>query len=555
MLELQQPALLLGHTGFVGSTLARCAKFDKMYSRSDGWNDFVEHGVDQEWGTVVVACVPAVKWMANKDPAADKSVIQDLVKLISRLKARQVVLISTIDVYNIMDGTADEDVRLPKSAEHHAYGTHRMQFEEQLSGAFGEKLVTVRLPALFGVGLKKNAVFDLIYGKPTNGLDPRTSFQWLNMSRLGEYLSTILGQSDAHLVNLFPEPIETADILAHCFPQAVVKQGTSGTPLKYNVRTKYGKSLWGSSVDGYIASAQSVLEELVEFVRFTRAARDSGGVGIGERGITGQLTVSNIAWNHPDDTDKILADLSAQGVYQIEVAPSKVWPLWGDPCWEAGAQSQFLASLIRSSFRVSSFQALTYAQEDAALFDKAEEGRQALESHLAKVYAMAGRLGAQRLVFGSPKQRLVPDEMSANEADAIAIDFFSRQAVAASAHGTVLCLEMNPTDYGCNWVTNVDHAVRIVRAVNHPGFRLHLDSACMHLAGDDVVKAVSNNLDIIGHVHVSEPFLGDFSNPKVDHERFAWALRTCGYSGHISLEMRSPGNVAEAVEFVCETYF
>ena len=47
-------------------------------------------------------------------------------------------------------------------------------------------------------------------------------------------------------------------------------------------------------------------------------------------------------------------------------------------------------------------------------------------------------------------------------------------------------MEANPPEYGADFVTRAAEAIELVKAVNHPGFRLHLDTGCMTLANDPV---------------------------------------------------------------------
>ena len=131
-------------------------------------------------------------------------------------------------------------------------------------------------------------------------------------------------------------------------------------------------------------------------------------------------------------------------------------------------------------------------------------------------------------------------------------------APAFARHGACLCLEANPADYGCDFMTSAADAARLVRAVAHPGVGLHLDTACMHLAGDDPRSLIETHADILRHVHVSEPFLGPFDSPVVDHAAIAAALRDIGYSGWVVLEMRATADplagLERAARFLAATY-
>ncbi len=61
---------LVGYTGFVGGTLHRARSFDVLINSKNA--DDLRGG---DFDLVIHAGVPAVKWIANKDPAADRAAI------------------------------------------------------------------------------------------------------------------------------------------------------------------------------------------------------------------------------------------------------------------------------------------------------------------------------------------------------------------------------------------------------------------------------------------------------------------------------------------------
>jgi len=102
-------------------------------------------------------------------------------------------------------------------------------------------------------------------------------------------------------------------------------------------------------------------------------------------------------------------------------------------------------------------------------------------------------------------------------------------------------MEANPPEYGADFVTTAAEAVELVRAVNHPDFRLHLDTGCMTLAHDPIAEMFDAAFPLLRHFHVSEPNLDPpGTSGKVDHPAFAAELKRRGYPHWVSLEMREP---------------
>jgi D-psicose/D-tagatose/L-ribulose 3-epimerase len=256
-----------------------------------------------------------------------------------------------------------------------------------------------------------------------------------------------------------------------------------------------------------------------------------------------KLAASNIAW--PEEADAAAFEfLAKNGVEGIEVAPTRIWPHWQGI--DAAEVAEFRRRLNAAGLAVSSLQAILFQKPELQLFGSGEV-RQAMFEHLCLCADLAVGLGAQCLVFGGPKNR-DRGALSAEEAFGIAAEFFAKVSEYYAGMGVCLGFEANPSEYGCNFATESRTAARLVRAVGSPGFRLHLDTACLQLAGEPVVEAIAENSDILRHFHASEPFLGAFADPKAEHASAARALREAHYEGWVALEMRSAEPPLPAVE-------
>jgi hypothetical protein len=120
----------------------------------------------------------------------------------------------------------------------------------------------IRLPALFGPGLKKNALFDLMNDNCLDVINPESSFQWYDLTRLWSDI-TIAERNELRLVNLVTEPVAMRDILNRYFPGKVVGS-RSGPVASYDLRTRYAKCF--DADDGYIMDRTAVLDRIGQFV-------------------------------------------------------------------------------------------------------------------------------------------------------------------------------------------------------------------------------------------------------------------------------------------------
>ena len=255
---------LIGYTGFVGGTIARGRTFDALYN-SKNISDIVGRSFD----LVVCAGVSAAKWLANREPEADRAAIAALTRCLEQIDARELVLISTIDVYPDPSLPLDESRSIDPAATH-AYGRHRFELEQWVRRRFTLSRI-VRLPALFGEGLRKNALYDLLNDNLVGNIDPSAVFQWYPMGRIAGDLD-VVRRSDLRLVNLFTEPIGMSEIITAFFPAARTGRPTASAP-RYALRTKHA-ALFGGA-DGFIMRKSEVLREMAGFVATEQRAKQA----------------------------------------------------------------------------------------------------------------------------------------------------------------------------------------------------------------------------------------------------------------------------------------
>jgi sugar phosphate isomerase/epimerase len=246
-----------------------------------------------------------------------------------------------------------------------------------------------------------------------------------------------------------------------------------------------------------------------------------------------KLAISNLAWELEHDA-AVREIFVEHGVRGVELAPTKVF---ADPLAASEQELQdYRATWADDDIEVIALQALLFGKPELTLFDDDARREQTLE-HLGGMARVGAALGARTLVFGSPKNRQIGDQPR-DEAMAIAVSFFQRAGSLAEEHGVVLCIEPNPTAYGCDFITTSTEGLELVQAVDHPGFGLHLDAAGLTLSEENVDDAIPRCGASIRHFHASEPELGALGEGGVDHARITAALRGIGYDRWVSVEMR-----------------
>lgn len=269
--------------------------------------------------------------------------------------------------------------------------------------------------------------------------------------------------------------------------------------------------------------------------------------------LTDRLVVSNIAWTN--DEEPLMANkLQKLGVKFLEIAPTK---LWGEPSEVTDAQIEEYVSFWKQyGITIVAFQSVLFKHPEMQIFAD-ETKRNATQQCLMDYIRLAGKMGVRVIVFGSPKNRK-KGELSDADAQTIAKDFFGTLGDAAKDNGLSFCIEPNPPEYACDFVTNTEQGVALVEAVDNTGFRLHLDIAGMSMVGDDITASIKKAAPYLKHFHMSAPQLGPVeARQDVDYKEAIRALDEVGYAGFVSIEMRPASEqganiarVEQAVKFV-----
>jgi len=244
---------LIGHTGFVGSNLLRQHAFDTCFNSSN-----IEQIAGRGFDLVVCAGARAEKWKANAEPERDLDGIERLTSALEQVNARKLVLISTVDVFiNPID--VDEDSPTP-TAGLSAYGRHRRRLEQIVASRFDALIV--RLVGLYGPGLKKNVIYDLLHDNNVAAIDSRGLFQCYDVSRLWRDVELAL-DNELTLAHLPTEPVSVAEVALNAFGKDFENEVTP-SPARYDVHTRFASVFGGRN--SYVETKADVLARLTKFV-------------------------------------------------------------------------------------------------------------------------------------------------------------------------------------------------------------------------------------------------------------------------------------------------
>lgn len=485
---------LVGWSGLVGRELLSSLTVNLDCYNSKNIQDLRGKSYDR----LYLCALPAEKWKINANPAPDAeniAVIQDVLKTVT---VGAFVLISTVDVLN---GTVEQDED-GDAVSTHAYGTHRRMFEAWVRENYADHYI-IRLPGLFGKGLKKNVIYDLLFENNLHAISMDSQFQYYDLSDLAHDIDHCIS-NNIRLIQFVSEPVLTRDIVTAYFPE-LASAVTAAPPAPYQLVTKYGR---------YWNSAAEIMEKLGRYIAYERS--------LARR----RLCISNIGFDASWG-----AMLQRYRVRALETAPA----------------------LIRDDGTAYvSCQSILYNRPDLNLFSGAP-----FFTHLIEILEQCRKHRIGVIVFGSPKQRTPPVGLDLLDLlDSLDLhEYFYSIGEICSDFGVTFCLEPNARDYGNTWLTTAREVCAFVRAVDHPHVRMNYDTGNALMESE--LEVDMSWIPYIGHVQVSNRHLlplttmTDMDLEFVRH--VVKTLRDGGYTRYISLEQRKSDIVtfARSMDVFC----
>ena len=249
---------LIGASGFIGGNLRRQAAFASCFCSAN-----IEEIRGQTFDFLACAAPSSAKWRANKHPEQDLASVERLMACLSDVQAGKFILFSTIDVYPFAD-KVDEDSQIYLAALS-PYSRHRRMLEVFVADNFDA--LVIRLPGIFGPGLKKNIIYDLLHGNH-QFIHQDGVLQYYCLDRLWVDVQLALAHN-LPVLNLATEPTAVREVAATAF--GILFDNTmGGPPPRYDMHSKYGH-LWGKS-GPYLYEKSTVLADLKRFVVVAGAA-------------------------------------------------------------------------------------------------------------------------------------------------------------------------------------------------------------------------------------------------------------------------------------------
>ena len=175
-----------------------------------------------------------------------------------------------------------------------------------------------------------------------------------------------------------------------------------------------------------------------------------------------------------------------------------------------------------------------------------EEVRNFTQSYLQDLIDLCADLGGDRMVFGSPNQRSIGEGQTFDEVWRYALDIFSSLMSRAESQGISLCFE--PLSHiETNFINTAEEGGKLVEAIDHPNFKLHLDVKAMSYESQPITQIIRDAAGAVGHVHVNDKEGHEPGYADLDFKPIIKALKSIGYDDYISVEAFDFSDGAEKI--------
>ena len=157
--------------------------------------------------------------------------------------------------------------------------------------------------------------------------------------------------------------------------------------------------------------------------------------------------------------------------------------------------------------------------------------------YLHALIDLCGDLGGKVMVLGSPKQRDHVPECSFRDTFLRAADSLSQAMSHCLERGVTLCFEpLTPME--TNFINDAAEGVALIKEVDHPNLRLHLDTKAMYGGERQPIEdVIRENRFWVRHIHVNDPNLLGPGMGNLAFEPIAKAIQEISYEGWVSVEV------------------
>ncbi|OYT29749.1 MAG: D-tagatose 3-epimerase [Thermofilum sp. ex4484_79] len=238
--------------------------------------------------------------------------------------------------------------------------------------------------------------------------------------------------------------------------------------------------------------------------------------------------------------EEIFKYVSEIGYHAVEIAP---FTLSDDVRKIPSDERKHIHELAEANgIKIAGLHWLLVTPKGMHILSPDESVRKFTKEYLCELIKFNYDIGGKVLVFGSPKQRNVPEGMPYEKAWKLAVEFFRECSKFAEDYDSIIAFEPLARHL-TNFINTGREAVKLIQDVNHENFKLILDVYSMTDEGRPYSEIIKEGKDFLAHFHANDtnglgPGFG-----KANYTEIIQALREINYNNYLSVEVFdfSPG--------------
>lgn len=506
---------IFGYTGLIGTYLTTMFDFKYFFNSKN-----IELAKNKNFDILFITCIQSTKWYKNIE--LDKLMFENILNILKTITATKVILFSSIDVYNNLDNS-NESTIINYNLNNN-FNKNKYLFETEIISLFNNYHI-IRLPVIFGNGLKKNIIFDLL--NDVKEINFNSTFQFYNLENLKDDINICIN-NNIKLCNLVSEPINNNELIKLFNKQYI---HNNKIPLiNYNIKSQYYKLFNG--INGFTISKENILINIQKFIFSYN---------------TNNLCISTICNIHNViPNEQLYSILRRYNIKYIELnsIPNNSISTINDLIKHNSLSLNSITPLSSFSPLITHSPLLPFSPlipplipviyNKYNIFDSTNHD---LFIHLLNIIDLAINNKIKNLIFNCPDNRKIIIDSDDNKYTFIY--FFRKLGNYIGKNDLTILIENISINYGCNFLNSIMEVGNIVKEIDHPKIKMSLNIGSS-VMDNDVLNNIFLYKNVINYIHIGSPFMNVFTtsfNP-IYYNKFIKIIKQIKYTGIISLECK-----------------
>ena len=236
-------------------------------------------------------------------------------------------------------------------------------------------------------------------------------------------------------------------------------------------------------------------------------------------------------WNNIERTVDYVKSIGYDG---LEIAPFTLAQYVTDI--SAATREQIVKAAAAADLDILGIHWVLVGPEGLHINGPDEVVRKRTAQYLVDLAHFCGDVGGKVMIFGSPKQRAVVDGVSRDQAFEYTAQAFEFALPTCEERGVTICMEpLAPQE--TNFCRTAEETVHLIHRIDHPNFRLLLDTKAMTDEADSRPELIRKYARYLAHYHANDANLEGPGFGDVDFRPIFEALRETGYQDYVSVEV------------------